>query len=189
MQRARIVSRVFEPIILLPLLVTVAVMRAQLPSDQLASVYAFFLVAILVPIVLFRLWLLKMKGIVWDIPKRQDRILPFAVLAGFGALSYMVVAGWGNASLTNFIGALLAWFVGLLLMTLRIKISGHVASTTLVSLLLVHWYGAPLLPVLLAIPLVSWARVTGKNHTIVEVVSGFMFSLLLVGGGAWVGWV
>lgn len=137
MPLASVVSRLFEPIILLPLLVAVAVTRSQLPTEQLVGVYAFFLFGILVPIVLFRLWLMKMKGIVWDIPKRRDRILPFAVLAGFGALAYMVVAGWGSAGLTRFIGALVVWFVGLLLITLRIKISGHVATTTLVSLLLV----------------------------------------------------
>jgi hypothetical protein len=189
MTLARVVSRIFEPMILIPLLVSVAVARSGFPASRLFSVYAFFLLGILVPIIIFRLWLLKTKGVVWDIPKRRDRILPFATLAGFGLLGYVVVFGWGNANITNFIGFLLVWFVGLLVITTRVKISGHVATSALVSLLLVRWYGASALPALLAIPLVSWARVAGKNHTTLEVIFGFLFSLVLVGAAAQAGWI
>lgn len=174
-----IVSRVFEPALVLPFLITVAAVHAGLAGDELRSFYLFFFVAILLPIVGFRLWLAKKQGIVWDIPRRRDRILPFTALACYGALGYVFVRFWQNAFLTHLFAVLLLWFVGLLLTTLRIKISGHVATSSLASLLLVRWFGLSLAPTLLLVPLVAWARVTGKNHTLVEVILGAGFSCIV----------
>lgn len=176
-----IVSRVFEPAFVLPFLIAVAAVHAGLAGYELRSFYVFFFVAILVPIIGFRLWLVKKRGVVWDIPKRRDRIIPFTALACYGVLGYMFVRFWHNIFLTHLFAVLLLWFVGLLLITLRIKISGHVATVTLVSLLLVRWFGVPLAPTLLLVPLVAWARVAGKNHTLPEVILGAGFSFLAIG--------
>lgn len=175
-----IVSRVFEPALVLPILIAIAAVHAGLAGNALRTFYVFFFVAILLPIVGFRLWLVKKRGVVWDIPRRRDRIFPFTALACYGVLGYVFVRLWQSAFLTNLFAVLLVWFVGLLLITLRIKISGHVATSALASLLLVRWFGVPLAPTLLVVPLVAWARVTGKNHTLLEVVLGAGFSCIVV---------
>ncbi len=182
-----IVSRVFEPVIVLPVLVAAAAAHAGLPDNRLLTFYVFFFVAILLPIVAFRLWLVKKRGIVWDIPKRRDRIVPFTALACYGVLGYAFVHLWQNIFLSHLFAVVLLWFVGLLLVTLRIKISGHVATSALAALLLVRWFGVLFAPTLLLVPLVAWARVTGKNHTFGEVIIGAIFSLTIFFVGIAVG--
>jgi membrane-associated phospholipid phosphatase len=65
------------------------------------------------------------------------------------------------------------------LINIKIKVSIHVASFAALTTALSIIYGGYFLFALLLIPLISWARVKIKRHTIKEVVTGATLGILL----------
>jgi hypothetical protein len=174
------VSRLFEPIVVLPVTIIVLVSRfAGLPAAALLRFFLFFFLGIFVPIVVFRVLLLKRWGVAWDIPHRRDRVIPMILLATFFGIGYALLVLWGNAFLNALFGTFLVWFGGFLAITLFYKISGHVAADAFAAFLIVSQFGFAWWPVLLVIPLVAWARVRGKHHTQGQVIAGAAYSLFI----------
>lgn len=177
-----IISRIFEPIIILPVFViALSASFSGLPGRELAKFYAFFFFGLFAPVAVFRLWLLKKKGVAWDIPKRRDRLAPLAALCGFFLVGYFGIRAWNDPFLSYLFGLLFLWFIGFFLLTFLTKISGHVAVAAVAAFLWVRWFGVYWWPVLGVIPLVAWARVAGKYHTVVEVIVGAAYTALVFG--------
>jgi membrane-associated phospholipid phosphatase len=112
------------------------------------------------------------------IPLRQQRTAPylFAVglyLVGLG-LDYWIVGGTALAALmfcfafNTFVGMLINFFW---------KISAHASGVGAPLAILTLLYGWWILPFYLLIPLVGWARVYIKAHTLGQVIAGFGFGL------------
>jgi len=65
-----------------------------------------------------------------------------------------------------------------LLITMYWKISGHGAAIASLTVFICGLYGSLAAPVLLAIPLVAWARVRLHRHTLAQTVAGSLVGIL-----------
>jgi membrane-associated phospholipid phosphatase len=178
---ALVISRVFEPIFVLPTLAFVGGVRAGLGQSELLF-YAFFLLcAILLPVGLFVRWRSKTKVISWDMPDRRTRVAPLLVLSVFALLYLLGVSAFHIDALTKLFFLFAVWILGFTIITSRWKVSGHTGCMALATGLLLIWFGYPVWPILLFVLLVGWARVVGSYHTIPEVIVGALYSWLLLG--------
>src|SRR3972149_9157945 len=76
---ALVISRVFEPIAVLPALALVGGARAGLGQSEFLFYILFLLCSVLVPVGLFIRWRRKVKVIPWDMPDRRTRIRPLII--------------------------------------------------------------------------------------------------------------
>ncbi len=115
----------------------------------------------------------------WDISDHKKRLLPLLVLTViFGVNLVITNSIFHNTGLLNMHRLWFIWIIGFYLITLKTKISGHISVLTLASGQIIWWFGPALTPVLVSIPLVAWSRVVLKRHTLVEVIGGFLYSLI-----------
>ncbi len=177
---AKIISRVFEPMVVLIIMVVLGGFHAGLTGTGLTNYFLFIFLFALLPAIVFRLWYHYKKGVDWDIRDRKKRIVPLLVQIVFLILGLTVIATWGNALLTHFYLVLLIWLVGFFLVTLKWKISGHTSTLVLGIGLIISWYGWGFWPLLLTVPLVGWARINTRDHSLSQVVAGTAYSLLLL---------
>lgn len=114
-----------------------------------------------------------------DISRREQRPLLFAVLSLITIIYYfsliilkapaiLFVTVWGIM-----VGIVLVTFVNI-----KIKSSIHIAVLTIVIFILIRLYNLTLLSLLL-IPIVGWARIRIKRHTLTEVIAGFILAVIL----------
>jgi hypothetical protein len=176
MKFATIVSRVFEPEIMLAVALFIYAIYRHIP---LATAIVWVLVFILPPM-MFRLWAKKAKGLDWDIHDRTKRTIPLLLLLGLIVVDVLLL--WiFEISLLPLFFLFFVWALGFFLITtLWTKISGHTSGNALATGLVVTLYGWHFWPVLLIVPLVSWARVKRKDHTIGQVILGALYSWILL---------
>lgn len=166
---ATIISRVFDPFIMLA--VVFGAVLWQTPSFIPAGICM-----VLIPFVLFVI-AVKTKYISnWDISDRKERpkilwplvIIELVCVGIFQLFSFLPVV---------------AMLIGFVVITHFWKISGHAMCAALASGILVKTFGISLWPVLLIVPLVCWARVIRRDHTLLQVIAGTVYTwglLLLV---------
>lgn len=143
--------------------------------------YVAYLLALVGVVSIARVVIMRREHTDWDISERKKRIRPLLLLLGFVLLNVIAVRLWHNTALGNLYIRYTLLFAGFVLLTLKIKLSGHVLATTFASLLVVSWYGLSWWPVLLAIPIIAWARVVGNHHTIREVIIGALYAAAVFG--------
>jgi membrane-associated phospholipid phosphatase len=174
-QIATIISTILEPMILLPL---VCILYASHVGVPLLVIFLWF-VLILGPIVGHRLWLQK-QGIDWDIKDRKNRSKPFIKLIIFTFV--MSIAMWiFEPRLLPPLLLFLIWIMGFYIITTRYtKISGHTGGDALATGLFIQSFGWNFWPVLFIVPLVAWSRIIRKDHTLLQVIAGALYSWTLV---------
>ena len=177
---ATIISRVFEPYIVVLALAVIGAMHAGLQGGTLATYLLFFILGIMLPIFVFRVWLVKKKGLTWDIHERKKRIKPLLALIAFALLDYVLIVQWHNSLLSRLFFIFLVWVIGFFAVTLFWKISGHVGTIALATGLIISWFGWQWWPILLSVPLVAWSRVVRRDHTVGQVILGAIYSWGLV---------
>lgn len=163
---ALIISRVFDPFV-------------SLSAVFILLFYGFpkfipaFLLMILVPLILFIIaWKTKFVSN-WDISKREER--PKILWT----LLIIEVAACIILKTTVSVPVLLA-FAGFAVITHFWKMSGHTMAIAYATGLVVRRFGIVWWPVLLLVPLVAWARVVRKDHTILQVIAGALYSWVLL---------
>ncbi len=63
------------------------------------------------------------------------------------------------------------------------------AVLTMAVATMIAWYGLWTMPFFIAIPLVSWSRLSLGRHTVGEIVGGISFAVLMVIlGNVWAVW-
>jgi membrane-associated phospholipid phosphatase len=129
------------------------------------------------------LWKLQ-RGEITDfhINKREQRIKPlFFTLACSVTAGLSLWAGQAPLALMLFatMGILQVGF--LLLITLRWKISGHGTAIASLAVFLVGLFGNMAAPILLAIPLVAWARVRLNRHDLSQTSAGALVGAAFMG--------
>lgn len=173
---AKIISRVFEPMVVLTIIVLLGGLRSGLTGNSLIC-YCLLLVSLILLVFLYRLKL-KKGGVNWDVSERKKRIKPLLLLILVLVAVFWLMGKFNNLFLTGEFFPILIWTVGFFLITLVYKISGHVSVLTLVCTLVIRWYGPGFWPVYLTIPLLAWSRVKLKAHSVGQVIAGFLYSYL-----------
>jgi len=182
MKLATIISRLFDPISLLGVVAVIAAVKSGMPQEALIRFFFILLFGMLLPPLLLLVWAIRTKKIKdWDISNRSQRVRALVVFLGFLGVDFILIQMFGNAYLVQLSLFFFLWFAGFFAITLFWKISGHTSTLTLASLFIIQWFGWALWPILLTIPLVSWARVKRKNHTVAQVVAGVLYSVSFIG--------
>lgn len=170
---ARFISSIAAPptLALLGLFLTATTLDSR--RDWLWILF-YLALAVLVP-VFYLLWLLR-TGQVQDfhLRVRTERFRPMIVTIASSGLAWLLMQ-WGNAPYFLTTVALAAWLqsVFLFIITLRWKISAHSAAAATLAVL--GWkIAAPSVAVGFAalLPLVAWARLRLRRHTLWQVVGG-----------------
>lgn len=183
-----LISWVFEPMIVLFVLCMLAGWHYGLTGWAMGT-YVAYVSVFTVIIGLTRYILAKRAKTNWDLSDRKKRIVPLFVMAGIFCANLLVINLFGNEGLVRYFGMWLVSIIGFSVLTLLIKISGHLSVLTMATATMIAWYGIWTAPVLIIIPLVSWSRIALGRHTPVEVVGGIVYAVLIVlMGNAWAVW-
>lgn len=163
---SNVISRVFDPFVMLAVLF-------GLLFYQTAIFVPAFLSMIILPFFLFiAAWKTKFISN-WDVSDRRERPKVLWTIFAIEVVSSIVL----KTSLTV---PVLAALFGFTIITHFWKMSGHTMTAALTTGLIVARFGWTWWPTLLIVPLVGWARVATKNHTIMQVVSGAAYSWFLL---------
>lgn len=178
---ANFISRLFDPIWVLSVLIIITARHSNLSGPEFWRFLAIFVGGMALPPAALLVWAVKTGRVEnWDVSRRQQRIKALSVLLFLLLPDLLLVKIFGNAALVWRFGLLVGWFLGFFGVTLFWKISGHAASVTLATLLIVRWYGSSWWPILFMIPLVGWARMVSKNHSLAQVIGGIIYSLTVL---------
>lgn len=159
------------PVLAAAMMAIAASMDGSLQAWRFAALYVGL--AIATPI-LYLIWLLR-KGTVsdLDVQIRRERWRPL-LAAQFGmalALILFIVNG-APPLMIALAGGLLAYTSLAFGITLWWKISMHSAAAAAIAALVVTQVGPHAFPLLAGIPLMAWARIRLKRHTLAQTIAG-----------------
>ena len=174
---ATILSRALDPFVTVGGASVVAVLRSGLYGLPLF----IFLFGIVVTTIIFLIILLHWavrKGHLsnWDLSNRKERILPLFILMGVLMVDVVIARFFINDFLVDLFVLYIFWIIGFFLITLFWKISGHAAGAALGAGLIIQWYGWSYWPLFLIIPIVMVARLLRKDHTLLQLIAGALYS-------------
>lgn len=111
----------------------------------------------------------------WHISSRSERVqtwlIVWSVVLSAVPVALLVALDGPRYLLMAFMATLVLVLINLAI-TLRWKVSQHVSGVALGATLLAGVMGPELIPVLLLIPLVAWARVRDQAHTVPQTIAG-----------------
>lgn len=171
---ARIISRVFDPFIMLTALFALTFIRGG--QTDISTWLVSFGLMIAVPVILIIIAIRKNIVSDWDITKREERPRVLWVVLILELINVFLLRPFVSPWVTQVLVGVFVILFGFTLVTLRWKISGHALSCALFSGALVSWYGWGWWPVLMIVPVVGWARVVTKKHTLLQVVAGSLYA-------------
>lgn len=173
------ISRIFDFYFWFPTLLLISLFNTGLGRHQIEILLPTLLVLdVGVPITLF-FWILREKVVSdIDVTRREERpkLFGFSALLILGStyISYL----FGN---TLFFGLqVTAFFLifTLFLITLKYKISGHMAMNVSAILIINYLFNWQFLWLFLIVPVVAFARIYLKKHTLGQVVTGSVVGLV-----------
>jgi membrane-associated phospholipid phosphatase len=178
---ARWISHIMSPHIVG--IVLVSAMAFQFSDDPRSIVLWLALVIplLVVPPLIYLLWLVH-RGTIEDIymPNRKTRLRPLAVLMVWLLGCLGLIRYWEAPPVVESFVLAATILVGILsLVTLFWKISFHGAAISAAATTTVMVAGSYAWPVVLLVPLVGWARVRLKRHTLRQVIYGSLVGVLI----------
>lgn len=177
---AFIISRGCEPMVILSILALLAGFHAGLTDGTFMLYLTAVFIVMVVPPVYYRLKLLAAHETDWDVTDRKKRIKPLALQSVFLLLDILFITLFHSSVLTHTYVFLFIWLLGFLGITTQWKISGHTATMAIATGCIVHWFGLSWWPVLLTVPVLGWARVVRRDHTVGQVIAGAVYSWTLL---------
>jgi membrane-associated phospholipid phosphatase len=177
---ARWVSHVFSPPTLTLLgiiLITAAIGTAN--AWFWSTVYIF--IAVLLPVIYVVREVRRSAVTDFHIKLREQRIRPMLVMLALSLLGWLILLA-GNApyALVLFAGIGVIQVAFLLTVTIWWKISGHSMAASGFAVLVFVALGLHTAPVLLLIPLVAWARIRRKRHTLTQTMLGSLAGIAYI---------
>lgn len=175
---ALLISTIFEPMVVIYVLALLGGSYAGL-TGSLWRIYIVSLTLFVGIATLVRLYFTRKDKTNWDVSVKKNRFAPLLILTLFFGIQYFVIRNFENNILSSLFLLLFIWNIGFFLITLKIKLSGHLSILTLAVGQLIVWYGNGALWLVLFIPLLSWSRVYLKRHTTGEVIVGICYSIIV----------
>jgi hypothetical protein len=178
---ARIISRVLDPILIIPLLLTLSAWNAFHNGQRWRFLTLLILLDAVLPGLVLVYFVEKHKiGSGWDIQKRAER-LPIFVFVIFCHLAGVLIAWFlGKYPLAQYLTSF--WILALMfaLITLKWKISVHVGVLSALATFLILTRGFEWLWMFALVAMVAWARITNKNHTWEQALAGGVLPALVL---------
>ena len=173
---AKIISFIFEPFFLLPVIVILAAVRSGMTGNSFLIFLAVLVFGFFLPPTILRYWAVKTKRITnWDISDRKQRVGAFIFLFLFLIVDYVLLLFFSNAELLKLMQFYLFSFVFFYGVTLFWKISGHLIYTVINFGILYAWYPQTLWLFFCVPLLLAWSRVVLKRHTLAQTIGGIIF--------------
>lgn len=176
---ARLVSKLFEPSFVFLAVALIGGWHVRLRGISYA-LYVLYLVVIGVLMTTARVRLVRVMHTNWDVSNRPKRVRLLVLLLSFGFFLFWSTQLWHNQALTRLFEFFLLWLLGFFIITLRMKISGHVAVFVCTLGLLARWYEFSLWSLAVIVPILGWSRLRLKRHTIWEVIFGAAYSFGMI---------
>lgn len=188
---AGIISILLGPHVWLPVLFILIILRSGLTSDQLKIIFpTVLLLQVIIPIsyLLFAPRLGWIKD--WEMKDLKERKPFMYLMVALGLVSLAVIYIFGNQFVFGLSLVWLILLVILLLITRIWKISLHMAlivTATIIVNFLFDWK----MPVLyLMIPVLFWARLKLKRHSVKQLLAGTVVTAaILIGGFVLLGYI
>jgi len=178
MSFALLISRIFEPLVLLIFILVMVFVRAHLPVATVVWQGSIILFVIIVPPILLLIRAIKKKKISnWDMSDRRERVGALLVFLGFFTLGIFLLSLFHVPVITNFFLYLFGVFLLFFAVTLQYKMSGHLTGLAIWIMCVTSWFGWFTNCLFLVLPLLCWSRVVLKRHTIGQVLLGTVFGL------------
>ncbi|MBU1327364.1 hypothetical protein KKB64_02195 [Patescibacteria group bacterium] len=178
MSLAKFISRLSHPFPVLFCLSIIAIVKASADTLQMVSLSAMVAVMFAFTAGLL-IWAIRKKRVKdWDISDRRQRMKALTVLAVILSVYVVIIYMFANAFFIRLFFMFFVWFMGFFAITARWKISGHVGVLTLAIFSIIQWFGWRFWLLYFAVPLVAWARVADRRHTVHQVIAGGMYSLI-----------
>ncbi len=181
MNLAKFLSNFLGPQVWLPGVLVASMFKTGLNSGQVLILFPILLFfQILVPFA--GPFLAARMGMVqdFDVPDRQER--PFFMVVAL--ITYLIALFFarifGSPLLFKINLALFILTAVIFLITLLWKVSVHMATVTASTIVLNYLFGYSLPMLYLAIPLVFWARLKLKRHTVWQLVGGILVAVIVV---------
>lgn len=165
-QIATIISRIFDPFLML------GVVFVVLLSHTSVFISAFICM-VLLPFVLYVIAVKTKLVSNYDMSDRRERPKILWSLVVIEVCCLVAFRLWSMLPI-------LIAIIGLAVITHFWKISGHTMGVALATGIIISMYGWVWWPVLLVVPLVGWARVLRKDHTVLQVIAGAAYSWVLI---------
>ncbi len=174
-------SRVFDPVLVIPVLLGVVVWVAFVNGERLRFLALLMAIDVVLPgFVLF--WFVQKKRVLsgWDVTSRRERVPLF----NFVVLAHMVgvMAAWfvGKHPLAEYLTSFWMMTVVYALITMVWKISIHAGVMSAVVTFGVMQLGVRYAWLYGLVLLVVWARVEGQYHRLSQAVAGAVLPLVLI---------
>ncbi|MCE5330257.1 hypothetical protein LLG07_08015 [bacterium] len=177
---AKVISYIFDgSYISIPMYLIINIFMLKTAKEVALWTSLCILFASIVPFMF--VVLLYKKGIINDlhVPRREDRLKPLVVSNMSYLIGYFIFyifkapvylrAIFFTSFITTFILTIITYFW---------KISFHTSWITFTSITYYVLFGKWMLFLLMFVPLVAWARVKIKRHTIAQVMAGSFLTLI-----------
>lgn len=181
LQIARLISTILNPIIVCLIALFVVLFNSGLTNIQIIWSIIFSLIILFgLPLVLLKIAINQKKLSDFDITKRQERIIPLFILLILLVIDYFVLKLLTGNIVSKYILLMIIHTFGFTLITFWWKISAHSSLNTLSAVIIIsvlgikNWW-----LVLLIIPVVSWARIIKKDHTVAQVIAGIIYAFFV----------
>ena len=169
---AKIISRIFDPVILIPLILVVVVWFAYVNGYRWQFVALIFVIDAVCPGVAFLVQQSKSGFKDWDIHDRKARIPLFIATLFFHGLGVVVAFGLGQILVAQILLGLWMLAIVYAIVTVYWKVSVHAGVNATIATLLLLFGGWQFWWVWLIVVLVAWSRVVDKDHTVQQVLVG-----------------
>ena len=180
-QFATVISRIFDPFVMLVALLLLALMKSSLTG--VAQVRALLLTSLLmIGLPASLLYIAIKKKIVsnWDISNRMQRPRVLIAVLVLEVVNVFLLRGIIDPFLFRMFLFISVIMTGFTAVTFYWKISGHTCMSALATGLAVLWYGWSWWPFFLIVPLLGWARVYRHDHTVAQAVVGAVYAWGLI---------
>ncbi len=177
---ATILSRVFDPPVLFLVVTSIGIGKSGILNNPLVFVLLFLFIVFGLPFIFFLFLFRKHYIQTIDVPNRKERIFPILGLLLFFVFDIVIVSIFNNVFLFQLFSTYALWLIGFLSITMVWKISGHTSVAVFSLGLLTRWFGSVIFIGWVFVPLIAWARVIRRDHTIPQVVSGIVYSLFIL---------
>lgn len=169
---AKIVARIFDPVVEIPLILTGVISMAYLNGFRWRFFFLMFVLDALLPGLYFAWRLHKTKGKDWDIRKREERLPLFLVTTFCHGVGVMVAYFIGRHPLAEILLGL--WFLAVIyaLITLVWKVSIHAGVNSVLATMIVLFVSPSYWWVFLLPVIVGVARIIDDHHNPAQVITG-----------------
>lgn len=178
---SKIISRVLDPIVVVPGVLVYLVWIALVNGERIR--FLLFMLGVNVVLPGFVLFYFVQRNVIhsgWDVREREERI-PLFIFVGL-AHGMTVMAAW-FMDIQPLAGYLLSFWILTLVyiaITLFWKISVHVGVLSAVVVFLITHSGMSLLWLFSLVLLMVWARVYGNYHQLAQALAGAVVPIIVL---------